>query len=107
MNRFVLALAVTGLAVGALITLVPVPWPISVMGEVDAERIRQFVPHHLVNPSRINVPLGGDMSWTWLILETKVRIILVALAWVGLMILGELIINNRRDPIARIGDGSS
>ena len=77
--------AVTLLALIAVFTLGYPPWPISVLGDIDASRIRQIVPYHLVNPDWIK-PKDGDLSMPWIIAEMKARIAVIGIIWAGLIV---------------------
>jgi len=74
-------LAITILAFAAAAWFVPVTWPISVLGTIDADRIRQLSPHHLVNPDWISAPKRDGVFAPWILTEMKARAAVIFLIW--------------------------
>ena len=60
-------------------------WPISILGEVDAARIRSLFPIHVIDPSRIHAS-AVDLPEMWILAEFKARAGISLIVWLGALI---------------------
>jgi hypothetical protein len=77
------SLAVMGMGVGLS------PWPISVLSGGDEPQvsiIRRVMPHHLIKPEWVTPMPDGELTAPWLIAETKVRMSIIGVGWLGCVI---------------------
>lgn len=61
-------------------------WPVSVLSnpdESDKQIIEKTVSFYIYNPDWIEVEQGEDKIFIWLFAETKVRLLIVFLGWIG------------------------
>jgi hypothetical protein len=66
-----------------------VHWPISVLSGVDepqSSTIRRVMPHHLVKPEWVTPMPDGELTLPWLVAETKVRMSIIGVGWLGCVI---------------------
>lgn len=64
-------------------------WPVSVLSnpdESEKEIIERTVSFYICNPDWIEVEQGEDKIFIWLFAETKVRLLVVFIAWIGTLI---------------------
>lgn len=64
-------------------------WPSSVLsgeGEPQASIIRRVMPHHLVKPEWVTPMPNGKLISPWLVAETKARMSIIGVGWLGCVI---------------------
>ena len=87
-------------------------WPISVLSGTDESEvhiIRRVMPHHIVNPASIRPPAGQDLTITWLLQETKVRMLIIWTLWAvmlaAIIMIKKRTANNTSEGICQPADG--
>jgi hypothetical protein len=64
-------------------------WPISVLSGGDEPQVsivRRVMPHHLVKPEWVTPMPDGELTAPWLIAETKVRMSIIGVGWLGCVV---------------------
>jgi hypothetical protein len=82
--RPILMLAVSAIALWAAFAwgFAIFHWPFSVLSGTDessAQIIMRVMPHHIIDPQTFNADSGLDFIMEWLFVETKTRLVIIAL----------------------------